>query len=234
MYLVTGSASGIGKATYSSLKQTDLVTGIDILESDIVCDLSVRNNIKYLVNKISSLNKSIDGIVTCAGVIGGKNTISLNYFGSIKMVEELYNKYGYVNAILIGSIIYTHAKVDNKLISLLLEDKEEEAILYSKNNHLNDTQIYASCKLALNFWARKFIANNINSRVNVIHPSLTRTGMTEQYIDSEVIKIIFANDITKAYIGEPKEVSDLICYLIKNSKAVNGQSIFVDNGVYEH
>jgi NAD(P)-dependent dehydrogenase (short-subunit alcohol dehydrogenase family) len=234
LYLVTGSASGIGKSTYSSLKQTDLVTGIDILESDMVCDLSIKSNIEDLVSKIASMNQSIDGVVTCAGVIGGSSVIPLNYFGSVRLIESIYKQYDNVNAILIGSIIFSHTKVNPKLISLLLDDKEEEAILYSKDNHLTDTEVYASCKLALNHWARKFIKSNLNARINVIHPSLTKTGMTEEYIKSEVIKIIFANDITKAYIGGPEEVSDLICYLIKNSKAVNGQSIFVDNGVYEH
>jgi NAD(P)-dependent dehydrogenase (short-subunit alcohol dehydrogenase family) len=57
--------------------------------------------------------------------------------------------------------------------------------------------------------------------------------MTEKYLKTEIVKIAFAEDINKAYLGEPEEVSDLICYLIKNSKAVNGQSIFVDNGVYD-
>lgn len=234
MYLVTGSSSGIGKAVYDNLKRTDMVTGIDILPSDIICDLSFDENIKTLILQLANLNKDIEGIVTSAGVIGGENTISLNYFGSVRLVEYLYKQYGNVNAILIGSIIYTHAKTNNYLISLLLENKEKEAISFAKDNNLTDTEVYASCKVALNHWSRKFIYSNPNSRVNVIHPSLTKTGMTEPYLKSELIKIIFAENITKAYLGGPEEVSDLICYLIKNSKAVNGQSIFVDNGVYEH
>jgi NAD(P)-dependent dehydrogenase (short-subunit alcohol dehydrogenase family) len=233
MYVVTGSASGIGKHVYNSLKQAHQVIGIDNMPSDIVCDLSIKDNIKDLVGKLSLLNTHVDGLVTSAGVIGGKNLIPVNYFGSVRLVEYLYKEYGNVNAILLGSIIYTHAKTDSSLIDLLLDDKEEEAVLYSKENHLTDTEVYASCKLALNFWSRKFIKNNINARINVIHPSLTKTGMTESYIDKEIIKIIFSEDIDKAYLGGPEEVSDLICYLIKNSKSVNGQSIFIDNGVYE-
>jgi NAD(P)-dependent dehydrogenase (short-subunit alcohol dehydrogenase family) len=232
MYIVTGSASGIGKAIYNSLKENSTVLGVDILSSDIVCDLSIKENIEDLVFNILP-EKGIDGIVTSAGVIGGKDIIPLNYYGSTRLVSRIHNKYGYVNAILLGSIIYTHAKTNSHLISLLLDDKEEEAISYSKENNLTDTEVYASCKLALNFWSRNFIKNNNNARINVVHPSLTKTGMTEKYIDKEIIKIIFSEDINKAYIGGPEEVSDLICYLIKNSKSVNGQSIFIDNGVYE-
>lgn len=233
MYIVTGSSSGIGKSVYNSLKETDSVLGVDILESDFVCDLSSDINIKKLILEISSLNKDIDGVITCAGVIGGKNLIPVNYFGSIRLVEYLYNNYNHVNAILIGSIIYTHTKVNNDLINLLLDDKEEEAIVFVKNNKLTDTEVYASCKLALNYWSRRFIKNNPGSRINVIHPSLTKTGMTEKYLKTEIVKIAFAEDINKAYLGEPEEVSGLVCYLIKNSKAVNGQSIFIDNGVYD-
>jgi NAD(P)-dependent dehydrogenase (short-subunit alcohol dehydrogenase family) len=232
LYIVTGSGSGIGKSVYKTLKETDPVIGIDILQSDIVCDLSYEKNIKELVSEIINSNKEISGIITCAGVVGGDSVISTNYFGSIRLVEYLYAHYGKINAILIGSIIFTHTKVSNELIDLLLDGNELDAISFARKNNLTDTEIYASCKLALNFWARRFIKNNPNSRINVIHPSLTKTGMTEKYLKSEVIKIIFAEDIHKAYLGEPEEVSGLVCYLIKNSKFVNGQSIFIDDGVY--
>lgn len=232
MYVVTGSSSGIGKSVYNSLKETDSVIGIDILPSDITCDLSSEENIKRLIFDITNSNKQVDGIVTCAGVVGGTKVISINYFGSIRLVEYLYNYYSSVNAILIGSIIFTHTKVNNDLINILLEGKEEEAIVFAKENNLTDTEIYASCKKALIFWSKRFIKNNKNARINIIHPSLTKTGMTEKYLKSEVIKIIFAEDIHKAYLGEPEEVSGLVCYLIKNSKFVNGQSIFIDDGVY--
>jgi NAD(P)-dependent dehydrogenase (short-subunit alcohol dehydrogenase family) len=234
MYIVTGSASGIGKSVYNSLRQENIVTGVDILPSDLICDLSIDDNIKNLIGQLSLLNIPIDGVVTSAGVIGGDKVIPLNYFGSVRLVEYLYKHYGNVNAILLGSIIYTHAKTSSDLIALLLENKEQEAIDYSKENHLTDTEVYASCKLALNLWSRRFIKDNSNARINVIHPSLTKTGMTEKYLDKEIIKIIFSEDINKAYLGGAEEVSDLICYLIKNSRAVNGQSIFIDNGVYEH
>ena len=233
MYLVTGSASGIGKSTYDQLKETDSVTGVDILDSDIVCDLSTEENIKTLINELNEIDRTISGVVTCAGVIGGKNIIPVNYFGSTRLVENLYKQYGHVNAILVGSIIYTHANVNHDLISSLLQNKEKEALDFVKDKMLTDTEVYASCKLALNSWSRQFIKSNPNSRVNVIHPSLTKTGMTEEYLKSEVVKIVFSENINKAYIGGPEEVSDLICYLIKNSKSVNGQSIFIDNGVYE-
>ena len=234
MYIVTGSLSGIGKSVYESLKKSDSVIGVDLNNSDIICDLSVEENVKKITSQIYSLSDNISGVVTCAGVIGGKNIVPVNYFGSVRLVENLYKKYGYVNAILIGSIIFASTKVNDNLISLLLENKEKEAISYCNDNNLTDTEVYSSCKFALNLWGRSFIKNNHNARVNVIHPSLTKTGMTENYLKSEVIRIIFSENINKAYLEGPEEVSDLVCYLIKNSKSVNGQSIFVDNGVYEH
>ena len=234
MYLVTGSFSGIGKSIYNILKQTDKVIGIDIMPSDMICDLSLKENIDKLVLDISNLNKNIDGIITSAGVIGGDDIISINYFGSVRIVESLYKHYGTINAVLIGSILYSHHKINEDLISLLLDNKEEEAILFAKNNKLTDTEIYACCKLALKRWVRQFIDINPNTRINIIHPSLTKTGMTEKYLESHVIKIIFHEDIKKAPVLEPEDISDFVCYLIKNSKAINGQSIFVDNGAYEH
>lgn len=232
MYIVTGSSSGIGKSIYKTLKKNESVLGVDILDSDLVCDLSSAKNIQELVSKIINFNEKIDGVITSAGVIGGKNVISVNYFGSIRLIQYLYDYYNEINAILIGSVIFTHTKTNQELINLLLENKELEAIDFAKNNMLTDTEIYASCKLALTFWIKRFLKNNKNVRVNIIHPSLTKTGMTESFLKKETIKIIFGKYIEESYITEPEEVSGLVCYLIKNSKFVNGQSIFIDNGVY--
>jgi NAD(P)-dependent dehydrogenase (short-subunit alcohol dehydrogenase family) len=233
MYIVTGSQSGIGRSVYESLKQTDSVIGIDIKNSDIICDLSYKEDVERLSSQIYSYNKDISGVVTCAGVNGGHSLIPLNYFGSIRLIENIYNHYGSVNAILIGSIMITQSKADNNLISLLLDNKEQEAIDYCKKSNLTDTEVYSNVKLALKIWCRKFIKDRPKARVNIVHPSLVKTGMTEAYLESEIIKIIFSKSIDRGYIGGPEEVSGLICYLIKNSKSVNGQSIFVDNGTYE-
>lgn len=234
MFIVTGSSSGIGKSIYKSLKKTDEVLGIAKENSDIECDLSFEDNIISLVNKIISLNKDISGVITSAGVIGGGSdkVISTNYFGSTKLIELLYNHYKSINAILIGSIIFTHAKTDQELIDLLLQNKKEKAIDFANKNNLTDTVIYASCKLALISWMRNFIKNNPHSRINIIHPSLTKTGMTEKYLQSKVIQILFSDDVKKLPPVDPEEVSGIVCYLIKNSRFVNAQSIFIDNGVY--
>jgi NAD(P)-dependent dehydrogenase (short-subunit alcohol dehydrogenase family) len=89
--VVTGSASGMGKATVARLTADGArVIGIDLHDAEIVADLSTPDGRARAVEAVgAAAGQSIDGLVTWAGVAGltdipGSLLASVNYFGTYR------------------------------------------------------------------------------------------------------------------------------------------------------
>jgi 3-oxoacyl-[acyl-carrier protein] reductase len=68
-------------------------------------------------------------------------------------------------------------------------------------------------------------------RLNCVAPGFIGTDMTEQLGDEARKKI--ADGIPLARIGEPKEVADVVLFLLSDrSTYLTGQSIHVNGGLY--
>src|SRR2546430_17345183 len=73
--LVTGAASGIGRATVERLTRDGaIVVGADLVESTDVCPLDVCDEpaVAAVVDTITEEHGRIDGVVNAAGVAGGR------------------------------------------------------------------------------------------------------------------------------------------------------------------
>ena len=90
--VVTGSASGIGRATKDLLEHRgDRVIGVDIHESDIVVDLATPSGRADLVERVRELSGgTVDAIAAIAGLANsGVPDVAVNYFGAIATLEGL-------------------------------------------------------------------------------------------------------------------------------------------------
>ncbi|MFP8880798.1 MAG: hypothetical protein VCE43_15850 [Myxococcota bacterium] len=91
--LVTGSASGLGAALTSGLRDRgQRVIGLDIREADIVADLGTVDGRETAVAGVLDLcGGTLDGVVSCAGLGPYEQPepiISVNYFGAIAMLDR--------------------------------------------------------------------------------------------------------------------------------------------------
>lgn len=80
-YVVTGAASGIGKATKQLLQaQGDRVIAVDLADADISVDLSTVEGIATLVSETKQLSGgTIDGVLAIAGLAApSPATIAVN------------------------------------------------------------------------------------------------------------------------------------------------------------
>ena len=69
VFLVSGSASGIGAATRAELERGGhLVLGIDLHSAEIVADLTRLDGRRHALAEAARLAPRLDGVVACAGV----------------------------------------------------------------------------------------------------------------------------------------------------------------------
>lgn len=90
--VVTGAASGIGRATAEILEaQGNRVIHVDLKEGDITGDLGNRASIAEVVTEIEEISGGvIDGLVANAGVsIPSPLSLKINYFGTVALIEAL-------------------------------------------------------------------------------------------------------------------------------------------------
>src|SRR5689334_22951294 len=95
-YLVTGSASGMGRATLERLRTSGhRVVGVDLADADICADLATPAGRESVV---AQAPEALDGAVLCAGLAGltgraGSLLVSVNYFGSVELVQGLTDRF---------------------------------------------------------------------------------------------------------------------------------------------
>ena len=87
-YVVTGSASGIGAATVTMLRDLGAeVIGCDLTDADVIADLSTSVGRQALIEKVATWGP-IDAVLAIAG--GGRTRLlETNYFGAVATLEGL-------------------------------------------------------------------------------------------------------------------------------------------------
>lgn len=93
-YVVTGAASGIGKATAEILAlQGDTVISADVRNADVLADLSTESGRDSFAEQVEQRAAGhIDAIIAVAGVAAPPAaTVAVNYFGMIASIERVHH-----------------------------------------------------------------------------------------------------------------------------------------------
>jgi len=238
--VITGAASGIGKATYDMVCSRNWhAIGIDLKDTDICADLSTVEGRAISIEAVKDQSRgAIDALIVCAGISSPEPiTVSVNYFGAIAMLEglqPLLKKGLNPRAVAISSLAASLPLVDEEIVDACLRGDEASAKKAAKGKAEG---IYISSKAALALWIRR---RSITQEwagsgilLNAIAPGLIATPMTQEMINdpAQLAQYKESLPIPLSYYGQPEYVAELLTFLAspQNSFMV-GQVIYIDGG----
>lgn len=232
--LVTGAASGIGRATallcaqmganvvITDLNAESLGATFKSLEGDghqmVVANLTQEDDLQKLIDSLSKL----DGVVCNAGII---KTI-LAQFAEKTDIEHIFN----INTI--APIFLTKLLLENKKI------KKEASIVYTSSmggvfNGAIGNGLYGASKAALVGYVKSLALELAprGIRVNTVNPGITETNIyNNSFITPEQLENEKANYPLKRF-GKPEEIANAIVFLLSDAtKWMTGTNLLIDGG----
>lgn len=244
--LVTGAASGLGKATVERLVKDgykvimcDLPTsqGSSVAESIgsnthfVPTDVRSETDVQNAVNKCKELHGKLDLIVNCAGISVARKVYNFNK-GSAHSLEEftnvlMVNTVGSFNVIRLGAALMGANEID--------ENGQRGVMINTSGYSAYDGQMgqsaFAASKGAIAAMtlplARDMATQGI--RHCSIAPGLFDTPLNN-YLPNKV-KTYFADmTLCPKRMGRPEEFANLVINIV-NNPFLNGEVIRLDGGI---
>ena len=233
VYIVTGSASGIGKSAAEKLLESEAtVIGIDKQESSIensryhhyMASITDEAKIKSIVNEVVEKFGRIDGLVNAAGRWGNskpfyeietadwENVLSVNLSGMFIVSK-------YVSRVMIPQ---KQGKIVN--ISCI-----RSSIF---RNNMTD---YAASKGGVTALTSAMALDlaPYNIQVNSVAPGFTYTGMTKASFDNEEVRMQSEALIPEGRLGMPEDISKVVMFLLSDmADYINGTNLYADGGYH--
>lgn len=238
-YVVTGSASGIGAATASILRDGGAtVIGCDLNDAEVIADLSTPVGRRSMVDQVARWGH-IDAVLAIAG--GGRTgLIETNYFGTVAALEGL-------RPLLAGSAdpravavssTSSLAPADERVLQACADGEEATATaLVAADPALRDAA-YGIAKRALNGWVRRVAPTpgwaGAGIPLNAVAPGVVDTPAAAWILADPGIRAAVETAAPQplgGFPGRPEWVAHLIAWLAgPENRFVTGQVIFADGG----
>jgi len=246
-YVVTGSASGIGKATAELLRSRgNRVIGVDLADAEVSADLSTVEGRDRLVEQVAELSGGlVDAVLSIAGLVAPiPDTVSVNYFGMVAVLEglrPLMTRSPAPRAAGVASMASVR-EFDDDLVEAMREGDEERARgraaeLAAQSQGLGGGLIYASSKRAFAQWVRRSAPSaawaGAGIPLNAIAPSVVVTPMTAPGLETEEARAQMRerSPMPLGGFAEPIAPARLLAWLTSEENShLCGQVIFIDGG----
>lgn len=244
--VVTGSASGIGKATKQLLEDLgERVIGVDLHDADIEVDLTTAEGRTALVEGV---RERTDGVVDAVYAVAGlaqpvPATVAVNYFGTLATVEGLRPLLvgsAAPRAVVVSSMAAIHP-VDDELVAALDAGDEVSAMaraeIMAKEPETLGQMIYSSTKRALSKWVRRQAATadwaGASIPLNVVAPGVIATPMTADLLATEESRELVMSMVPMPLNGvaDAEVVAELLVWFGSEANThLCGQVVYVDGG----
>ncbi|MEV7431733.1 SDR family oxidoreductase [Nocardioides sp. NPDC092400] len=242
--VVTGSASGIGRALTEQLRaRGEEVVGVDLRDAEVVADLSTPAGRADAVAAVRELTGDrIDALVTCAGVSEPSPLmVRINYFGTVEVAQALRPVLAASDSprvAVVGSIAGTQP-FDEETTRACLDGDEDAAL--ARATALGERgagySVYPSSKRALATWARRTCVTSgwadAGIALNVVAPGVVLTPMTTWLFDDPAMREVMdaAVPMPLNSYAPPEAVASVLGFLVSEANThVTGQVVYVDGG----
>lgn len=242
--VVTGSASGIGKATKDLLESRgERVIGVDLHNADVNITLETPEGRQQMIDEVTSLSGGkIDAIYSVAGVAGQTPMCaSVNYFSmpaTLNGLRPLLLGSDSPRALLVSSVMSLYP-FDQKLLAAFEAGDEPAARARASEIGAEDpagSSVYNTAKRGVSLWIRRNAISDDWSghgiTLNAVAPGMIHTPLVKDYDTDEGHKAI--DTFLKMPLNgwaEPAEVAELMAFLnAAANRHITGQCVFIDGG----
>lgn len=242
-YVITGAASGVGKATADMVRANgDKVISVDLHDADVIADLSSKEGREHMVAEVGRLTDGkIDVIVANAGLsINASVTLAVNYFGALATLEGLrpYLAGSDSPRAVITASMASLQPFNQEILDLSLAGDEEAAMKVAEANSDPAGYVnYPTSKRALVRWMREHAISEewagAGIPLNAIAPAIILTPMTEPIFADPVQRENMLSKVPMPLNGPaPAEAcASAIMFLASEANThICGQVLFTDGG----
>ncbi|MGK2853144.1 MAG: SDR family oxidoreductase [Microbacteriaceae bacterium] len=257
-YVVTGSASGMGRAAAERLraaghrvigidiKDPDDTDDTDINDADVRADLSTAAGRRAATDAVlQRCDGVLDGAVLAAGLgpIPGRDRLiaQVNYFGVVDVLTALRTAFanaGHAKVVVVASnSTTTTPAVPRRAVRALLAGEPEKALRAVRwFGKRSSALTYAASKIAVSRWVRRHAVTQdwagAGIRLNALAPGAIMTPLlAEQLADPTMAKAIDAFPIPIGGYGDAGDLADWMVFMLSDAADfLCGSVIFVDGG----
>jgi NAD(P)-dependent dehydrogenase (short-subunit alcohol dehydrogenase family) len=238
-YVVTGAASGIGRATCERIaRDGHRVLDVDLRDAAILADLGTPAGREALVEAVDRASGgTVDAVVANAGTTAtAELCVRVNYFGAVATLaglRPLLARSSAPRAVATASSSIINAN-DPALVAACLADDEDAAVAAAAGTGLLG---YPSSKRAIARWVRREAPTDdwagAGIALNAVAPGVVRTAMTEPLLADDGMRTLVDEAVPMPLGGHasPTDVAEVIAFLAAaDTVRLTGQVVFVDAG----
>ncbi len=237
--VVTGAASGIGRATCERLEADGYrVLDVDLRDASLVADLAGPTGRAAMVEAVQAATDGVlDVVVANAGTMASPELcVRVNYFGAVATLEglrPLLARGRDPRAVLTASSSVLNGADEATLAACLAGDEAAAVAAVEPVGLL----AYPTSKRAVARWMRRAAITaewaGAGIALNAVAPGVVETPLTEPLLDDAAMRQLMDDAVPMPLGGfaRPEHVAEVIAFLAApQTVRIAGQVLFVDGG----